>query len=108
MRAVVLATFLALAGCGALRTESADGTVETRFFLGLADLPACGEDGVAAVSLTSLGAWAGREGGGLGYRRARQACLPAGCHVVVFAEGADSAAAWRPVLAGMEGICITR
>jgi len=103
----LFATLLALSACGKAQIVSPDGSVETRLFIGPASLPGfTGEFAPKSVSLTSLGAWGGPDGGGIGYQHSQNVCLHPDCHVVIFAEGDSAAESWRRMLEGIDGVCV--
>ncbi|MEM9010728.1 MAG: hypothetical protein AAGE18_05830 [Pseudomonadota bacterium] len=63
-------------------------------------------DAGVVVETTAFGGWLAGPELGLGFRQSRYACLPPGCHLVVWAEPGTDIAALREVLNDLDQACL--
>lgn|GEM_PF-2401163 len=98
-----------LAGCTVVEVRGADGSTVSQVTPGILTLALPPGDDIGTVEATGLGLiGVGPPWGGwvAGYHRVRLVRLPAGCGAAVWIPPDADAAAWRAVLAPLDGVCV--
>ena len=106
MRLFVLFLALMLAGCGVRQISSPDGRVVTDLFIDYAAEPDCGDDQTTIVQETNVGLWVRPNTVGFGVRKARYACVPKRCQIVIWADDETVAGELRELFGTGENICV--
>lgn len=106
MRLFAIAIALFLTGCGVREIADPDGSSRTEFFVGLGKTVDCTLDPGLSAEVTTLGAWLGDSGGGLGFHHGRYVCGSSECQVVIWPASEVDAKALRQQLESFDGVCI--